>query len=169
VKLLNKLDGEHIVKDTSSDNTSLELKPDDVHVIDEMKVIGEAIGEKISELEWWQSIDRNIDKDDIDLKPLKKPDPIDVSNISPTKTIMRENILIKPLKDLSLIDLKNDTAYDRLQLIGSLKGFFKSMNRYKVQPDHKTFMLLIQVKFKSFILIESYESFLTLLVEEFTK
>jgi hypothetical protein len=115
---------------------TLHLKPSEVHVIDELKVIGESIGTKIRELEWWQKIDRNIDTSEL-LKPLRIHD----ADIEKKMT----SVLVDNKSDWNPLEINDDTPYDRLNMIGNLEGLFKSMAKHKTVPDSKTFSILLQV------------------------
>lgn len=49
----------------------IELKKEDVHVIDELKVVGKSLEGQIKNLKWWQEIKPNIDKVEL-VKDLSK-------------------------------------------------------------------------------------------------
>ena len=58
-----------IHQDQSSDTIQIDQK--DVHIIEDMEVIGKSLGSQIGNLEWWQEIKPNIDTTEI-LRDLSK-------------------------------------------------------------------------------------------------
>jgi hypothetical protein len=121
---------------TNASKTILELKPNEVHVIDQMDIVGKSIGNQIRELEWWQKIDQNLNTSEL-TKPLRIHD-VEIGD----KLI---SLLVDKHINLSQLQLKNETPFDRLDMIGNIGGLFKSIKKHKVVPDSKTFAILLQV------------------------
>ena len=55
--------------------------------------------------------------------------------------------------------LKNDSTHDRLALIGNIKGVLNAIRAHRVQPDMKTFMLLLEVEESYFLLFIYFFNF----------
>ena len=54
-----------IQEEVSSNNDVVQIKQQDVHIIEEMQVVGKALGKQIENLEWWQEIKPNIDSTEL--------------------------------------------------------------------------------------------------------
>lgn len=126
--------------DVINNDEVLQLNEANVKVIDDLQVIGQSISRKIQDLEWWQKIDENIDKDEL-LEPLKvaKNQPVQYTNIY--KDI---SPLCSKKFDVNQIQLIKDSSNERLKILGGVKGVYESMRFHKVNPDVKTFMLLLE-------------------------
>ena len=128
--------------DVIDDKSVIQLTKEQVNVIDELAIVGQAINDKIKNLEWWEKLDNEQDLLDI-MKPLAKFKPELQEQI---KIREIKNVLVDPSIRLETCTvLVNDTNVDRLQLIGNAEGVLSAMKYHKAQPDIKTFLLLLQV------------------------
>ncbi len=141
----HKINGKHEENKSTNVNiynaSVLQLRPDQVHVIDELKIVGKSIEEKINKLEWWQDLDENIDKVDV-LMPLAQFKPELKEKIEIRKVT---NLLTNVKQKLDNIDLVNDSPHDRLELVGSVNGVLSAMKYHNTVPDTNTFALLLEV------------------------
>ena len=130
---------------SNSDTEIIKLKPDDVHVIEELKVVGQSLEKQLKDLEWWQDIKSNLDKTEI-VKSLAEFNPelkklILTNNYESVLTKVDLNVE----KDvLAHLDPEDDTNIRRFELIGGLT-IFDAMKYHKVKPDYRTFNMIIQV------------------------
>ena len=99
-------------------------------------------------LQWWQNIRTNIDKKDLardlaKLRPHERQSLLDSS--------LTESILVNVSENIDeLIEKRmefEDRRVDRLNLIGGLTGVLTAMENFKVNPDHRTVNILLQVSF----------------------
>jgi pentatricopeptide repeat protein len=123
----------------------IKLKPDDVHIIEELKVVGKSLEKQLRDLEWWQDIKSNLDRAEL-VKSLAEFNPELKKHILTTSY---ESVLTKVdlnvEKDLLAHFVpEQDTGKDRFELIGGL-SIFDAMKYHKVKPDIKTFNMIIQV------------------------
>lgn len=129
-------------------NSVIKIKEDEVHVIDDLKVIGKTLEEKIKNLEWWQDIKSNIDKGEL-LEGLSSFRP-EIKNI-----ILAQNFdsLLTRFRDntekeiFDYVTEQMDSPEGHLEMLGGLEGILKSMNYHRIEPDFKTFNLIIQVNY----------------------
>jgi len=54
-----------IQEEVSSNNDVIQINQQDVHIIEEMQVVGKALGKQIENLERWQEIKPNIDSTEL--------------------------------------------------------------------------------------------------------
>ena len=124
------------------------LKDDQVHVIDELKMIGKSLEHQIMNLQWWQNIRTSVDK-----KELAR----DLAKLRPDQ---RHKLLDSNLPDSILVNVDEnfdemietrlafeDTKTGRLNMMGGLLGVLGAMENFKVKPDHRAANLLLDVRF----------------------
>ena len=127
-------------------NFVINIKEDEVHVIDDLKVIGKTLEEKIKNLEWWQDIKSNIDKSEL-LEGLSsfRPEIKDIILAQNFDSLLTrfKNSIEKEIFDY--VTEQMDSPEGHLEMLGELEGILKSMSYHRVKPDFKTFNLVIQV------------------------
>ena len=130
----------------------IELKPEDVHVIDEMQVIGTSLQKQIDELEWWQDASKHVDKASV-LDELAKVKPDLRAKIDSIKSKRVDSLLTRHGVDVDEAvravykTRHDDNAPTRLRIVGDLDGLFAAMRTHGVQPDIRTFNMLIEVSY----------------------
>ncbi len=124
----------------------LHLKPDQIHVIEDMEVIGKSLTKQIQNLEWWQNIKSNINKNEL-LEDLLKSAPGKKylleslkfnSLLTKADKHLNENVIEKVLPQA-------DTPNGRFNLIGGVETVLKSMLFHKIRPDFKSFNMILNV------------------------
>jgi hypothetical protein len=128
-----------------SGQEALQIRPENVHVIEDIKLIGKALESKLKDLEWWQDIEKNIDKADI-LSDVAKHNPqlknklaVEQYQSLLTRKIDLEVEIFSKLQDFA------DNKIDRFNLIGGVDGFLTSMLKHRAFPEARTFNMMIQV------------------------
>ncbi|CAF0776090.1 unnamed protein product [Brachionus calyciflorus] len=139
-------DNIEVLNNENSNDDVLVVKKEDVHVIDDLNVVGKSLESQIQKLEWWQDIKSNIDKSELlkglsDLKPELK-ELILAQNYESLLTQINHN-LDKEVFDYITNDL--DCPEGHLHMLGGLDGFLKSMIYHRVKPDYKTINSIIQL------------------------
>ena len=123
----------------------INLRADQVHVIDELEVVGKSIKSQIENLEWWQDIKSNVDVVDLvdDLAKFKPELKELITKIS------YNTLLTHPDKKLNMIIEKmfpeEDTPVGRFRLLGGLSELLQSMKSHDVNPNQITINLILQV------------------------
>jgi hypothetical protein len=139
-----------------SNEDILQITPDQVHVIEDLQVIGKSINKQVDDLEWWQDIQKNIDKNEL-LNEMSKyrPDLNQLAKVSQFKSVLTHKDFSKNLND----HIKIDSAVNRFQALCSLDEFINSLKHHKIDPDFKTFNMILQVNNFDFILIKNYNNY----------
>lgn len=124
----------------------IKIKENEIHVIDDLRLIGIALQDKIKNLEWWQDIKSNIDKTEL-MKGLGEFRP-DIKNLILTQNF--DSLLTQFRGDLKkevfeYVTEQMDSPQGRLDILGGLEGVLKSMAFHSVKPDFKTFNLILEV------------------------
>ena len=125
-----------------SNENILQITPDQVHVIEDLQVIGKSINKQVEDLEWWQDIQKNIDKNEL-LNEMSKyrPELNQLAKVSQFKSVLTHKDFSKNLTD----HIKIDSAVNRFQALCSLDEFISSLKHHKIDPDFKTFNMILQV------------------------
>ncbi len=134
----NNKNEEHLI----SNENILQITPDQVHVIEDLQVIGKSINKQVDDLEWWQDIQKNIDKNEL-LNEISKyrPELNQLAKVSQFKSVLTHKDFSKNLND----HIKIDSAVNRFQALCSLDEFINSLKHHKIDPDFKTFNKILQV------------------------
>ena len=120
-----------------NDSTILEVKPDQVHVIGNIEIIGKSIS-----LESWKDL------------AMVRPE---LKDFISTKSF--ESFLVKPVEDINESmhsKCVEDTPLGRFNLMGGLYGVCKSMRYFDLKPVFKSFNIMLQVLFNSHICKTKY-------------
>lgn len=134
-------------KDLSEQSEPIQLTTDQVEIVDENKLMADAIEEQIKKLEWWQSIRTHIDKKEL-AKDLAKTSP----RLNEFLTSASNSVLVisddKDTVDLDeIIKTKNSSpiegSFSRLAVIGGIDGVLNAMQHFGIRPNYKTFNLLV--------------------------
>lgn len=146
---MNSLENLSQQQDTLNSESSqnvLQVRPDQVHVIEEMQIIGKSLNKQISNLEWWQDVKSNINAGDL-LKDLSihKPELKELVAEFNFHSILTKKI---PNFEKDLIEkIEEDSAKSRFKALGGTSGMVRSMKVHKVEPDFKSFNTILQVRF----------------------
>lgn len=126
------------------------LEASDVHVVNEMRAMGEELEREMRELEWWQDVKTSVDR----AKLMRS-----VARIRPE---LRELVLARSFDSLltrclvdeqqrrdlfSFVTDEDDSPAGRLYVCtGGVDGLLKAMRAHAVKPNLKIFQLLVRVK-----------------------
>lgn len=129
---------------SSTDTNVLEIKPDQVHVVDNLEVIGKSINKQMDNLEWWQDVKTNINRVDL-LEELAEYRP-ELSSI--VAQLKHKSILTHTQQSLmeNFEKLEEDSPVSRFESIGGLANFFRSIKFHNVEPDFKSFNMVLEVE-----------------------
>lgn len=124
----------------NSNSEVIQIDPSEVHVIDELKVVGKSLTSQLEKLEWWQNLDAKIDKDEL-MRPLQALK----GEIKPKNKEMTNRALLDPKFDLQTLEFFSDSQLERLKVVGDIQGFCTAMKMHAVKPDIRIFMQLLEV------------------------
>lgn len=126
----------------------IKIEPKDVSVIDEFRLAGEQLEKEMRNLEWWQDIRTNVNRDSL-LRAVSKIRP------ELKEAILARNfdsVLTRQLDDsekqglFEFVTPEDDTPMGRLLICtGGVNGLLKAMRVHSVKPKLKIFQLLIRV------------------------
>lgn len=137
-------------KFNAAQGDALVLSADQVQVIDESKVMADALSEQVAQLEFWQDIKKNVDKSAM-LEKLAEVRPELRSVVEAQRFESLLTVADKQLAEtLTNVPTELDTRKGHLELLGGVKGVFMAMRNHNVQPDEKTINMMLEVSFFSF-------------------
>ena len=132
-----------VIEETNSQNV-LQITPDQIHVIEDLEVVGQSLSKQINELEWWQDIKTNINRADL-LTDLSKHRP-ELNELAATisyKSFLTSNY---PDYEKDLVEnVEEDISINRFNVLGGVNSLIRSMKQHKVDPDFKTFNMMLEM------------------------
>jgi len=106
-------------KEIDSSQSVLQVRPDQVHVIEDLQVIGQSLNTQISNLEWWQDVKSNINAVEL-LKDMSKhkPELNDlVSSLDYKSMLTRKS----PNFEKDLVEkIEEDSSQNRFEALGGI-------------------------------------------------
>jgi len=106
-------------KETESSQNILQVRPDQVHVIEDLQVIGKSLNTQISNLEWWQDVKSNINAVDL-LKDMSKhkPELTDLVSTLNYKSVLTHKT---PNFEKDLVEkIEEDSPQNRFKALGGI-------------------------------------------------
>lgn len=133
----------------NEDASVIELKSENVSIIDEVRLAGEQLEKEVKNLEWWQDIKSNVNRENL-ARAVSKIRP-ELKEIILARNF--DSILTRELDEtdkdslFEFITQDDDTPSGRLFMCtGGLDGFLTAMRAHSVRPSLKTFQLLARVR-----------------------
>lgn len=136
------------VENESMSSEIVQLDPSDIQITNPMRIMGEELSKEMRELEWWQDLKTNVDRDKL------------LQSVSRIRPELRELILARNFDSLltrkideterenlfSFVTNEDDTPAGRLYMCtGGIDGLLKAMRAHSVEPSLKTFQILVHV------------------------
>jgi pentatricopeptide repeat protein len=129
---------------SNTDDDIVHIRPENVHVIDDLTLVGQALDSKMKDLEWWQDIEKNISKEDLLVEVAKHN-----SELSKKLAIQKHQSVLTRVINLDEIvenlQMYSDDKTNRFNIIGGIDGFISSMSQHKATPRAAMFNTMLQV------------------------